>query len=270
MVEETQLFFRELIQQNLGAKNLVDADFAMLNGRLALHYQVPDVHGVHFRRVALKPETNPSARGGLLTQASVLKVTANGTTTSPILRGTWIMTHLLGQPPPPPPESVPAIEPDTRGATTIREQLRKHSAEESCRNCHRLIDPPGFALENYDVMGGWRTRYRSLGEGDAVKGIGHNGIYYRFKLSKPVDPSGTMPDGFSFARIHDLKTHLAANEAGLAENLASQLTVYATGAPIGFTDRTALSKMVENAAKSGYGTRTIIHEVVQSELFRKK
>ena len=160
-VRETQLFFEELLKQDLSVKNFIDSDFAMLNGRLAKHYGIPGVEGVAFRKVALKPEYH---RGGVLTQASVLKVTANGTTTSPVVRGVWVLDRILGQPAPPPPANVPAIEPDIRGATTIREQLAKHRATENCAGCHSRIDPPGFALENYDVIGGWRERYRFVAE----------------------------------------------------------------------------------------------------------
>ena len=140
----------------------------MLNERLAAHYGLPPVGGVALRRVALPAD---SLRGGLLTQASVLKVTANGTTTSPVLRGAWIMERILGKPPPPPPPGVPAVEPDTRGATTIREQLDKHRTVASCAACHAKIDPPGFALESFDVIGGWRDRYRALGDGEPRAGV---------------------------------------------------------------------------------------------------
>src|SRR5581483_7342531 len=153
---ETQLFFAELLRGDLPARNIVSSDFAMLNERLAAHYGLPPVHGVALRRVA-----NPadSVRGGILTQASVLKVTANGTTTSPVLRGAWVMERILGKPLPPPPPGVSAIESDTRGATTIREQLAKHRTQTSCAGCHAKIDPPGFALESFDVMGGYREKY---------------------------------------------------------------------------------------------------------------
>ena len=160
-VQETQLFFDELLKENLSVRNFVDSDFAMLNGRLATHYGIPDVYGVEFRKVALKPEYH---RGGVLTQASVLKVTANGTSTSPVLRGVWVLDRIMGQPVPPPPPNVPAVEPDIRGATNIREQLAKHRATENCSSCHSRIDPPGFALENFDVIGGWRDRYRVVAE----------------------------------------------------------------------------------------------------------
>src|SRR5690606_30985304 len=127
--EETRLFFAELLERDLPARNIVDSDFTYLNGRLAAHYDIAGVDGVAMRRVAL-PTGTP--RGGLMTQASVLKVTANGTTTSPVLRGKWIMERIVGFDMPPPPAAVPAVEPDIRGAVTIRQQLDRHSADESC------------------------------------------------------------------------------------------------------------------------------------------
>ncbi len=133
----------------------------MLNEKLATHYGIPGVTGAQFRRVALPPGC---PRGGFLTQAAILKVTANGTTTSPVPRGAFVMARLLGQPPEPPPANTPAVEPDVRGAVTIREQLEKHRSDASCAGCHAKIDPAGFALEAFDVIGGYRTRYRSLGE----------------------------------------------------------------------------------------------------------
>ncbi|HTI69270.1 MAG TPA: DUF1592 domain-containing protein, partial [Candidatus Limnocylindria bacterium] len=163
MTDETQLFLAEMLRQNLGVTNLVNSDFAMLNERLAKLYNIDGVKGVALRRVSLP---KGSVRGGLLTQASVLKVTANGTSTSPVKRGAWIMSRIIGKPPPPPPAAVAAVDPDIRGATTIRDQLAKHRTLESCNACHRNIDPAGFALESFDVMGGWRDRYRSVGKGD--------------------------------------------------------------------------------------------------------
>jgi hypothetical protein len=163
MIGETQMFFDELIKRNLGITNLVSSDFAVLNERLAQHYGISGVQGVDLRPVRLSSDC---VRGGLLTQASILKVTANGTTTSPVKRGAWIMTRLLGKPPHPPPPGVGAVEPDIRGATTIREQLAKHRSQPTCAACHRNIDPAGFALESFDVMGAWRDRYRSVGPGE--------------------------------------------------------------------------------------------------------
>lgn len=267
MTAETQLFFAELLKKNLSAANLIASDFAMLNERLATLYGISGVNGVALRPVKLPPDC---VRGGLLTQASVLKVTANGTTTSPVTRGAWIMGRLLGKPPPPPPPSVPAVEPDTRGVTTIRDQLAKHRTQETCNACHRNIDPAGFALESFDVMGGWRTRYRSLGEGDAVKGAGHNARPFTFKLGPPVDPSGELPDGRTFKNVSELRAQLLTDPDQIARNLVRQLCVYATGAPVGFSDRTKIDGILQQCRASGYGVQTLVLALVQSELFLNK
>jgi hypothetical protein len=165
MVKETELFFAELLKNDLSLTNLVASDFTLLNERLAKHYRIAGVEGVAFRRVKLPAGSH---RGGVLTMASVLKTTANGTTTSPVVRGAWVLDRILGSPPSPPPANVPVIEPDIRGATTIREQLAKHRATPSCNACHEKIDPPGFALESFDVIGGWRDNYRTTGSGKQV------------------------------------------------------------------------------------------------------
>jgi mono/diheme cytochrome c family protein len=266
-VEETRLFFAELLRADLPARTLVAADFVMVNERLAKHYGLPPVNGVALRRVSL-PKDSP--RGGLLTQASVLKVTANGTTTSPVLRGAWVMERMLGKPPPPPPPSVPAVEPDTRGAVTIREQLDKHRTLETCNACHAKIDPAGFALENFDVLGGWREKYRALGEGRREPGYGKNGQAFEFHAGPNVDASGELPDGRKFADIRDLKRFLLADEPQIARNLATQLIVYATGAPVRFGDRPQVEQLLARAASHHYGVRSLIHELVQSELFQTK
>src|SRR6266571_2996925 len=266
-LEETQLFFAELLREDLPARNIVASDFAMLNERLAAHYGLPPVEGVALHRTPL-PKDNP--RGGLMTQAAVLKVTANGTTTSPVLRGAWIMERILGQKPPPPPPSVPAVEPDTRGAVTIRQQLDKHRTLETCHACHAKIDPAGFALENFDVMGGWRDRYRAEGNGEPENGIAKSGQKFAFHYALPVDSSGELPDGRKFRDVRELKQLLLSDERQLARNLAKQLTVYATGAPIRFADREPIERILERAGSSHYGVRSLVHEVVQSELFRSK
>jgi hypothetical protein len=265
--EETQLFFAELLAKDLPARNIVTSDFAMLNERLAAHYQLPPIEGVALRRVKLPPD---SPRGGLMTQTSVLKVTANGTTTSPVLRGAWIMERILGKPPPPPPASVPAIDPDTRGAVTIRQQLEKHRSQQSCAACHAKMDPAGFALENFDVLGGWRDRYRALGDGTPEPGIGKNGQKFTFHAGPPVDPAGELPDGRKFADIRELKQLLLQDEKQVARNLARQLAVYATGAPIRFSDRAGIEEILHRASSSHYGVRSLVMELVDSELFTKK
>ncbi|MDB6108746.1 MAG: hypothetical protein JWR69_496 [Pedosphaera sp.] len=266
-IGETQLFFSDLMKRNLGITNLVSSDFAVLNERLANHYGIPGVAGVNLSPVPLPAG---SMRGGLLTQASVLKVTANGTTTSPVKRGAWIMARLLGKPPPPPPASVPAVEPDIRGATTIRDQLAKHRNEATCAACHKNIDPAGFALESFDVMGAWRDRYRSVGGGETLKGSGHNGIKFHYGLGLNVDASGELPDGRAFRDVRELKQLLLADPELLARNLVRQLTIYGTGAPIRFSDRPAIAKMLAHSRAEGYGVRSLIHEIVESDLFLNK
>ncbi len=189
-------------------------------------------------------------------------------------RGLGFMARLLGQ-------AVPAaifaarracqaIEPDIRGATTIREQLAKHRNQESCAVCHRKIDPAGFALENFDVMGAFRDHYRSTGAGPRVQGVGHNGLTFQFCTGPAVDPSGELPDGETFRDVRELKQELLKDKEQLARNLAQQLTVYATGAPIGFSDRPQIAKMLAQSRSTDYGVRTLIHQVVLSDLFLNK
>ncbi|MCU1233823.1 MAG: hypothetical protein JWP63_1790 [Candidatus Solibacter sp.] len=263
-VAESQLFFEEMLRRDLPVRNVVDSKFTFLNERLAAHYGVPGVQGVAMRRVDLPAD---SPRGGYLTQASVLKVTANGTTTSPVLRGKWIMERILGFEIPPPP-AVPAVEPDIRGAVTIRQQLDKHRADASCASCHSRMDPPGFALESFDVMGGWRDRYRGVDENKAAeKGLGKNGQPFAFHYALPVDSRGVLPDGRQFNDVRDLKKLLLTDERQLALNLARQLTVYATGAPVRFSDRAEIERMVD---AGGLGVRSLVHRIVQSDLFRNK
>lgn len=267
MIDETQLTFAEILKRDLRIENLVKADWVIINERMARHYGIPGVNGVEFRRVTLPKD---SLRGGFLTEASVLKVTANGTTTSPVKRGVWIMTRIIGRPPPPQPASVTAIDPDIRGATTIREQLAKHRNQESCAACHRNIDPAGFALESFDVMGGFRDYYRSVGEGPKIYGIGHNGNYFHFSKGQPVDPAGELWDGRKFDDIRQLKECLATDPEQLARNLTQQLIVYATGAPIRYSDRPTVTKILTENRKTNYGARSLIHSIIQSEIFLNK
>jgi len=265
---ETRLFFRELLDLNLPIRNLVDSDFTFVNERLARHYGLEPFEGVQLRRVDL-PEESP--RGGLLTQASVLRVTANGTTTSPVVRGAWVMERIMGVHIPPPPSGVEAVEPDTRGATTIREQLDLHRESESCNACHAKFDPAGFALESFDVAGGYRERYRAVGEiGDPVEGFGKNGHAFTFREAEPVDPSGEFSDGSAFADIDEMKSILLKDERVVARNFVKQLIVYATGAPVSFSDRSGVETILDKAKNSGYGTRTIVHEVIKSDIFKIK
>ena len=268
MVGETRGFFRELIEKDLGAQHLVRSDFAMLNEKLATHYGIDGVIGSQIRRVAL-PANHP--RGPFLTQAAILKITANGTTTSPVPRGAFVMARLLGQEPEPPPPNIPAIEPDVRGAKTIREQLDKHKTDAICASCHATMDPPGFALEAFDVIGGLRTRYRSIGDGDpAPRGSIDPFIGISFKLGPPVDSSGVLPDERAFKDVTEFQTLLAADSSRLLKNLAQQLAIYSTGRDLSFSDRDQIAAIVGNAQKQGGGLRTLIHELIQSPLFQTK
>jgi hypothetical protein len=266
-VDETRAFFTELVRGNLPGRELVASDFIMANERLAALYGLPGVQGSAIRRVSLPKD---SVRGGLLTQASVLKVTANGTTTSPVLRGAWITERILGQPVPPPPPSVPAVEPDIRGAITIRQQLDAHRTQATCRSCHARIDPPGFALESFDVFGGWRERYRALGDGPKVQGFGKNGQPFVFHAAQPVDSSGVLPDGRAFKDVRDLKRLLLQDERQIARNLVRQLVTYSTGAPVRFGDRPKIEAILDAAKPRGYGVKSLIHGIIASELFRNK
>ncbi len=266
-VDETLLTFEEMIAENLPVSTVVDADFTFLNERLAVHYGIPNVMGVPMRKVTLPPD---NVRGGLLTQASILKVTANGTTTSPVLRGAWIVERIMGIKIPPPPP-VDAVEPDIRGAVTIRQQLEKHSSSQSCAACHQKMDPPGFALESFDVMGGWRDRYRAADETKTpVEGIGKNGLNFQYHHGLPVDSAGKLPDGREFQDIKEFKRLVVEEHDLLAKNLMHKFVIYGTGAPVGFSDRDEVERILERVKEKGYGIRTIIHEVIQSDLFRNK
>lgn len=265
MIAETRAYFRELLDGDLDAAHLVKSNFVMLNERLAKHYGIANVEGCAMRRVPLAADV---PRGGFLTQASILKITANGTTTSPVPRGAFVIDRLLGQPPEPPPAAVAAIEPDVRGATTIREQLAKHREHAVCASCHKRIDPPGFALEAFDVIGGYRQRYRSIGEGDAAeRGAIDPFIGISFKLGPPVDASGELADGRTFADIREYQTLLAAESTRLLRNLATQLAIYATGREVRFSDRPAIEAIVERTKQRQGGVRTLLHELIASPLF---
>lgn len=264
MVKETLLFFAEVLKNDLSLTNFVASDFTMLNARLARHYGISNVDGLEFRKVALPPESH---RGGVLTMAAVLKVTANGTTTSPVLRGAWVLDRILGTPPPKPTVDVEAIEPDIRGATTIRDQLAKHRDNAACAICHVKIDPPGFALENFDVIGGWREAYRSIGDGEPVIVDGRK---MRYRNGPPVDAADVLPDGRRFQNIRDYKQLLLDDKDQLARALAEKLLGYATGAAPTAADQPEIEGLVRRIQAKNYGLRTLVHEVVQSQVFQHK
>ncbi len=250
MRTETQMFFRYLLQENLSLDRFLDADFAFVNPALARHYGLPAWQGREFRKVTL----SDPRRGGLLGQASVLTVSANGVDTSPVVRGVWVMENILGTHPTPPPPDVKPLEPDIRGATTIREQLEKHRTVATCNDCHRKIDPLGFALESFDPIGSWRERYVTAGQ----------------KYGPPVDPSGELPDGKKYDNIVGFKKLLSARSDQFARCLTEKLLSYATGRTLIPADRPEVNRIVADTKANGNGLQDVILAIVQSEVFRTK
>ncbi|UBM36699.1 DUF1592 domain-containing protein [Bremerella sp. TYQ1] len=268
--EETRRFFSELLSSDLSVLNVIDSDFAILNSRLAEHYAIDGVDDMEFRKVDLSED---SVRGGVLTQASILKVTANGTTTSPVVRGVWVLERIVGTPANPPPPGIPAIEPDIRGATTVRQQLEQHRSSASCATCHKKIDPPGVALENFDVIGGWRDRYRAIDPEKAdikVAYLPNKSVPIKYKTGLPVDSSDTLPDGRRFEDVREFKQILLTNPDQVTRNLIEKLVTYATGAPISFADRVEVEQIIESTRPTDHGLRSVVHAIVQSEMFRTK
>lgn len=263
MLDETRLYLAELVTNDLGISHVVASDFTFANSRLAKHYGFPALDGFTMRKLKLPANSH---RGGFLTMGSVLKVTANGTNTSPVVRGAWVLDRVLGKPPAPPPSGVPAVEPDIRGATTIRDQLAKHRATPACNTCHVKIDPPGFALENFDVIGGWRESYRSIGSGKPVTIDGRRMPYAE---GKKIDPADTY-NGEKFQNIDELKQLLLKDEEQLARAFTEKLITYATGAAPTALDKPEVEAILQRACDKKFGMRTLIHEVIQSKLFQSK
>lgn len=245
MRRETHLFTRHLIEENLGITNFLDSDFTFANKALARHYRITPAKQPGFQKVAL----NTDRRGGLLGQASVLTVTANGIDTSPVVRGIWVLENILGTPPSPPPPDVEPLDPDVRGAKTIRDQLKKHREIPTCYECHRKIDPLGFALENFNPIGRWRDNY------------GRN---------NRVDASGELPNGKSFKDITGLKRILLEHKDQFARALTEKLLAYATGRELSVTDRPHVDAILQSSAERGGGLRDLIKLVADSEPFRAK
>ena len=250
MRQETRLFTRHLLDNNLSIANFLDSDFTFVDEPLAqaLRTAPPWVPG--FAKVHLSDRR----RGGLLGQASVLTVTANGIDTSPVVRGIWLLENILGTPPSPPPPDVEPLDPDVRGATTIREQLEKHRSVATCYECHRKIDPPGFALENFDAIGAWRDRYDPAGDGKA----------------RSIDPAGQLPDGRAFADVAGLKTLLGSRVDQFALCLTEKLLSYSLGRTLTAADRPRVSRIVSEARSQGYGLRDLVLLVVRSQPFQSR
>ena len=243
MREESRRFFAHVLDKNLDVAHFLDADFTFLNQRLAEHYGIEGVEGPAFRRVRLEQATH---RGGLLGQASILTLTSNGTVTSPVVRGVWVLGNLLGNTPDPPPAGVAELEPDTRGATTIREQLDRHRSDKRCATCHRHIDPLGFALEHFDPTGQWRTRYDKR---------------------QPIDTSGTLEDGRTVQGFAALKRLLLEDRDRFLDCLVEKLLVYSTGNRAGSIDPQRARTIANDTKRQGSGLADLVRLIVASDQF---
>ena len=247
MERETKLFLRSQLREDRGLMDLLTADYTFVNERLARHYGISGVYGERFRRVALEG----AGRAGLLGHASLLTLTAYPTRTSPVLRGKWLLDNILGMPPPPPPPDVPALEEDLRGRTalSIREQLEQHRANPACAACHRMMDPPGFALENFDAIGRWRTTNEA---------------------GTPIDASGTLVDGSVVEGAVSLRDALLRNEVSVMRTVTEKLLTYALGRGIEYYDQPAIRQIVAAAAQDDYRWSSVILELVESMPFQMR
>ncbi|MDB4711641.1 DUF1592 domain-containing protein [Verrucomicrobiales bacterium] len=244
MRKETEMFFRHVLDNNLPLRGFLDADYSFLNRELALHYGIEGVQGNEFQRVSIKG----GQRGGLIGQGAFLTASANGVDTSPVVRGIYALEKLLGYTPPPPPPDVPVIEPDIRGAVTVREQLVKHREIATCAECHRKIDPLGFALENFDAIGGWRTEYgRDL----------------------PVDASGELPNGQAFQTLAEFRRLMVERYVQFTRNLTERFLTYALGRELIALDRPHIDEILKEMKKDNKGLHDLIEAVVLSEVFSK-
>ena len=243
MRQETELLFENVLNKNLPLRELIAANYSFINRELAEHYGIPGVEGNEFRKVSF----SGSERGGILGHGSFLTASANGVDTSPVVRGIYVMNKLLDYTPPPPPDDVPEIEPDVTGATTLREKLIKHRADASCAQCHKKIDPAGFALENYDAIGGWREKYNK---------------------SLEVDPSGQLPNGETFSTPREFRKLVVGQEETFIRCLAKKMMTYAIGRKLNSGDRSTLDKMVEEMNGSSNGLRDLLTKIALSKPFR--
>ncbi|MEM7147493.1 MAG: DUF1592 domain-containing protein, partial [Verrucomicrobiota bacterium] len=239
MQAETETFFRHILDENLPPREFLSADYSFLNRELARHYGITGVEGNTMQRVSLAASPN---RGGLLGHGLLLTASANGVDTSPVVRGVYLQEKLLGYTPPPPPDDIPEIEPDIRGALTIRDQLEKHRAIPTCAECHRKIDPPGFALENYDAVGAWRTHYGT---------------------KKPIDATGMMANSDTFANPGEFRQLLIRRSDRFKRCLTEKLLTYALGRDLGAQDRPTIDNLVDRST----GLRDMIKAITQSSPF---
>jgi hypothetical protein len=242
--KETELFFESVLREDRSALDLLNADYTFVNERLAKHYGIANVTGSDFRRVTLADDT----RRGLLGKGAILLVTSHPNTTSPVLRGKWVLENLMGAPPPPPPPNVPSLKETAAGAVprTMREQMEQHRKDPACYNCHRTMDPIGFAMENFDAVGKWRDR-------DAESAI---------------DASGVFPDGSKFDGIAGLKKELLRQPERIVSTVAERLLMYAVGRNLQSYDAPAVRTIVRESKKGDYTFEALILGVVKSQPFQ--
>ncbi|MCM2369185.1 DUF1592 domain-containing protein [Aporhodopirellula aestuarii] len=250
MKTETQMFVRDLINRNASALELIDADYSFINRDLARLYGVEQRVSTESAEVFHRVKFEDRRRGGLLGHASILTVSANGIETSPVIRGVWLLENILGTPTPPPPDNVPAIEPDTRGASTIRDQLSKHRSDATCNQCHRKIDPLGFALEVFDPIGQHRAFYDS-------------------KRKKPIDASGQLPGSDPFVGPAGLRRQLLHQKEFFVRTLTEALLTQALGRRIELTDRASIDSILAGLSHDDYPMGDLIESIVASDLFRR-
>jgi hypothetical protein len=254
---ESEAFFAHILRNDLGVLNFIRSDFVTINERLARFYDIRDVKGDYFRAVRVPPSVR---RGGLMTQASMLSVTSNGTRTSPVWRGVWILERLLGDPPPPPPPNVGDIPPAVPGMSkaTLRDRMRLHREQAQCARCHNKIDPLGLALENFNAAGEWRERES-------------RGRTSEYGPNDPlIDARAQLPDGTEFVGVEGLQDELLKREDKFLRCLAEKLYTYALGREVDYSDQPTLDSAVKHVKQSSYTLRSLIHDVVSSEAFRSK
>ena len=240
---ETELHFEALLREDRTVLDLIKTDHTFLNERLAKHYGIPNVYGSRFRRVALDSE---SRRGGLLRQGSILTVTSYATRTSPVIRGHWLLGNLLGTPPPPPPANIPNLKENTVSETLpMRARLSAHRANAACASCHDLMDPVGFALENFDAIGRWR--------------LTENGL--------PIDASGGLPDGSRFTGVTGLEDALLKHPELFVGTLTEKLLTFALGRGMSENDAPAVRQIVRDAQRDGNHFSSIVLGIVKSSPF---
>jgi hypothetical protein len=257
MKQETRLFFRHLLDENGPVTDLLDAEYSFVDKKLAKLYGLPEKDTMRladgFQRVSLAGNRQ---RGGVLGMAGVLTVSANGVDTSPVTRGVWVLENILGTPPPPPPDDVPTIDANVSGSTTIRERLSKHSQDKTCAVCHRNIDPLGYALETFDPIGRWRTKYpKAKGKGTAAK----------------IDATGKFPSGEEFTNFADFKEKLLeTRQQQFTRSLIEKLLAYSTGRHMERADQYQVDDILERVHADGGGLQTMVTEVLTSNLFRSR